>query len=182
MRYWLPGLGVVVGLSLMAAAVFAQGQQGAAATETPAAAAPQPDGHGFQGRGGDGWRGHRHMFVLMRPEEFCRERYARRVGFLAYLEAKLDLTDTQKPLWIKYQQASLDVAQKQHQGCLQNAGTNWREMSVLDRRQRMEQFLKARLDGLQETDPPLQALYQALTPDQHKVLDNPRPRRGDDRR
>ena len=172
MRRWFSALGAMVGLSLMAATVFAQGQQGAAATDTPAVDAPQGDGHGFQGRGGDGWRG-RHMFMMMHPEEFCRERYARRIGFLAYLDAKLDLTAAQKPLWDKYQQASLDVAQKQRQGCLQNAGTDWRGMSVLDRRQRMEQFLKARLDGLQETDPSLQALYQALTPDQHKVLDRP---------
>jgi|SRR5579863_530174 len=187
MRYWLPGLGIVVGLSLMGAAVFAQGQEtGAATTDAPAIDTHHDDGQGFHGHS-DGWRqmrhmGGRHMFEAMSPEEFCRERYARRVGFLAYLQAKLDLTDAQRPLWDKYQQTMQDAAQKRRQDCLTNVGTRWDEMSVLDRRQRMEAFLKARLDALQQTDPPLQALYQALTPEQHKVLDHPHPRGGDDRR
>jgi len=182
MRYWLPALGMALGLSLMGAAVFAQGQQtgAGASSETPRVDASRDDGQRFPG-GGDGWHhGHsmfgRHMFEAMRPEEFCRERYARRAGALAYVEAKLDLTDAQRPLWDKYQQASLDVAQKLRQSCLANAGTHWWDLSMLDRRQRIEQLLKGRLDGLQQTDPPLQALYQALTPEQRKIMDHPRPR------
>jgi LTXXQ motif family protein len=184
MKYWLPGLGVTVGLSLMAIAVFAQDQQGRAGrAEAPSlTAASDRDGdrdgdRGFRGRDGrDGRRGH-HMFAAKGPE-FCKERYARRAGFLGYLQAKLELTDAQRPLWDKYQQTVLDVAKKQQQSCLSNVGTKWSDMTALDRRQRMEQMLKAALDGLQATDQPLQALYQALTPDQHQVMDHPRPRWG----
>jgi hypothetical protein len=185
MKYWLPGLGIAVGVSLMAIAVFAQDQQ----SRTPGSEAPSLAATTDRDRGGDGdrgfgrgregrdWhRGHR-MFAAMGPE-FCRERYARRAGFLGYLQAKLDLTDAQRPLWDKYEQAVLDVAKKQRQTCLDNVGTKWSDMTMLDRRQRMEQMLKAALDGLQATDQPLQALYQTLTPEQHQVMDHPRPRWG----
>jgi len=181
MKYWLPGLGIVVGVSLMAIAVFAQDQQRSAGGggAPGVAAATDRDGgrdgdRGFRrGREGGDWRrGHR-MFAM--GPEFCRERYARRAGSLGYLQAKLDLTDAQRPLWDKYQQAVLDVAKKQRQTCLDNVGTKLSDMTMLDRRQRMEQMLKAALDGLQATDQPLQALYQALTPEQHQVMDHPRP-------
>ena len=180
MRTWLAGVGVAVGISLMGAAMLAQGQQSdASRPAAPAADAQRGDGRDYQHRDreGDDWRhGFRHRwFAAMRPEQFCRERFARRAGFLAYLQAKLDLTDAQKPLWDKYQQASLEVAQKHLQGCIENAGSKWGEMSALDRRQRIEQRLKARLDGLQATDQPLQDLYQALTPEQHKIVDHPLP-------
>ena len=184
MKYWLPGLGVTVGLSLMAIAVFAQDQQGRTGrAEAPSLTAASDRDAGRDGdrasrgrREGRDWgRGHR-MFAM--SPEFCKERYARRAGFLGYLQAKLDLSDTQRPLWDKYQQAVLDVAKKQQQGCLSNVDTKWSDMTALDRRQRMEQMLKAALDGLQATDQPLQALYQTLTPEQHQVMDHPRPRWG----
>jgi hypothetical protein len=38
---------------------------------------------------------------------------------------------------------------------------------------RMQQFLSARLDALQTAKPTVQALYQALTPEQQAILNHP---------
>src|SRR5208337_4308756 len=37
-------------------------------------------------------------------QHFCTERYARKAAHLAYLEAKLNLTEQQKPNWGKWRQ------------------------------------------------------------------------------
>ena len=46
-------------------------------------------------------------------------------------------------------------------------------MTVLDRMNRAQEFLSARLDALQSAKPALQALYQALTPEQRAIMDRP---------
>jgi len=46
-------------------------------------------------------------------------------------------------------------------------------VTILDRMSRREQFLSARLQGLQQARPALEALYQALTPEQKQVIDHP---------
>jgi Spy/CpxP family protein refolding chaperone len=38
---------------------------------------------------------------------------------------------------------------------------------------RMQQFLSARLEALQSEKPAVQALYQALTPEQQAILNRP---------
>jgi hypothetical protein len=61
--------------------------------------------------------------------------------------------------------------QKERQLCQQ---LKPREQSTaLDRMDRAQQFLSARLDALQAAKPALQALYQALTPEQRAILDHP---------
>jgi hypothetical protein len=114
----------------------------------------------------------------MSPDQACKERFARESGSLAYIGAKLELTAPQQPLFDKYHQAMLDSASKQRQLCLDNAGAPPSSLTALERRDRMEKFLTARLDALHSTRPALDALYQSLTPSQRATLDHPRPRRG----
>jgi hypothetical protein len=44
--------------------------------------------------------------------------------------------------------------------------------TILDRMSRREQFLQARLQAMQQTRPALEALYNALTPEQKAVVDH----------
>jgi hypothetical protein len=118
---------------------------------------------------------HRMMMHRMRmnrdPQQWCTDRLARRAARLAYVQVKLNLTAQQQPLWDKVQSAAQAEEQKEAQLCASlKAGT---EPTLLDRMDRMQQFLSARLEGLQSAKPALQALYQALTPEQQAILNRP---------
>jgi hypothetical protein len=105
------------------------------------------------------------------PQEHCIDRLAWRAARLAYIETKLDLTVAQRPLWDKVEDAAQAEQQKERQLCAAlkaPAGT-----TVIDRLDRMQQFLAARLDGLKAAQPALAALYQALTPAQRAIINQP---------
>jgi LTXXQ motif family protein len=133
-------------------------------------------GHWMRGEGGpgrQGWRGmmmHR-MMMHRDPKERCEERLAWRAAMRAYTEAKLDLTAEQRPLWDKAQSIAQSEQQKERQLC--SALKPRDETTVLDRLDRMQQFLSARLDALQAAKPAVQSLYQALTPEQRAIFDHP---------
>jgi LTXXQ motif family protein len=134
-----------------------------------------PEGwmRGEGGPGMGGWRGmmmHR-MMMHRDPKERCEERLAWRAAMRAYTEAKLDLTAEQRPLWEKVQSAAQAEEQKERQLCstLKEGG----DATLLDRLDRMQQFLSTRLEALQAAKPAVQALYQALTPEQRAILDHP---------
>ena len=113
----------------------------------------------------------RHMMMHQDPQERCTERLAMRAAMRAYAEAKLNLTAEQRPLWDKVQSAAQAEEQKERQLC---AGMKpGAELTLLDRMDRMQQFLSTRLEGLQSAKPSVQALYQALTPEQRTILDHP---------
>jgi len=125
------------------------------------------------GRGGPMMRGMmmRHMMMHRDPNERCTERLAWRAAMRAYVEAKLDLTAEQRPLWDKVQSAAQAEEQKERQLCASlKPGA---EPTLLERMDRMQQFLTTRLDGLQTAKPAVQALYQSLTPDQQAILNHP---------
>jgi hypothetical protein len=129
--------------------------------------------HEEDGSGMGGWRGmmmHR-MMMHRDPKERCEERLAWRAAMRAYTEAKLDLTAEQRPLWEKVQSAAQAEEQKERQLCttLKEGG----DATLLDRLDRMQQFLSTRLEALQAAKPAVQALYQALTPEQRAILDHP---------
>jgi LTXXQ motif family protein len=129
--------------------------------------------HGEGGPGMQGWRGmmmHR-MMMRRNPQERCEERLAWRAAMRAYTESKLDLTPEQRPLWDKVQSIAQSEQQKERQLC--SALKPGDETTVLDRLDRMQQFLSARLDALQSAKPAVQALYQALTPEQRAIFDHP---------
>ena len=127
----------------------------------------------MRGEGGPGMRGPmmRHMMWRRDPQQACKERLARRAAMRAYLGAKLDLTPDQRPLWDNVQNAAQAEEQKEHQLCaaLKPEG----DATMLDRLDRMQQFLSTRLDGLQAAKTAVQALYQALTPEQRAIFDHP---------
>jgi hypothetical protein len=120
-----------------------------------------------------GWRGmmmHR-MMMHREPKERCEERLAWRAALRAYTEAKLDLTSEQRPLWDKVQSAAQAEEQKERQLC----GTLKEpdEATMLTRLDHLQQLLSTRLEALQAAKPAVQALYQALTPEQRAIFDHP---------
>jgi LTXXQ motif family protein len=131
------------------------------------------------GRGEPGRRGWpmmhgmmmRHMLTNRDPKERCTDRLAWRAARRAFAEAKLNLTAEQRPLWDRVQSAAQAEEQKERQLCasLKPAA----DATLLDRMDRMQQFLSMRLDGLQSAKPAVQALYQSLTPEQRTILDHP---------
>jgi hypothetical protein len=128
---------------------------------------------GEDGPGREGWRGgmmHR-MMMHRNPQERCQERLAWRAAMRAYTEAKLDLTPEQRPLWDRVASIAQTEQQKERQLCAALKPRD--ETTVLDRLDRMQQFLSTRLEALQAAKPAVQALYQALTPEQRAIFDHP---------
>lgn len=104
--------------------------------------------------------------------QFCKDAYARRVGEMAYFEAKLSLTSAQAPLFDRWKQATLDVARRHSDDCSRpdRRARNGRELTLPDRMARQEDRLKRRLADLQSERPALEALYNALNPAQKAEL------------
>jgi hypothetical protein len=117
-----------------------------------------------------------HRMMMHRdPQERCLDRLAHRAAKRAYIGVKLNLTAEQQPLWDKVQSAAQAEEQQERQLCAAlKAGA---EPTMLDRMDRMQQFLQARLNGLQAAKPAVQALYQALTPEQQAIINRPFGRR-----
>jgi hypothetical protein len=152
-----------------------------------AQAAPDQPGTGPGGRGWDrgdrdrmgpdrgwmhGWWMHR--MARLSPQQRCEERLAKRAGMVAYVVAKLNLTADQRPLLDKLQGVMQANADKERQLCATLKPLDERgQETVLDRMNRREQFLTARLQALQQTKPAVQALYQALSPEQKATIDHP---------
>jgi hypothetical protein len=128
-------------------------------------------GHWMRGEGGPGMHGGRGMMMHRDPKERCEERLAWRAATRAYTEAKLDLTPEQRPLWDRAESIAQTEQQKERQLCaaLKPGG----DTTMLDRLDRMQQFLSTRLEALQAAKPAVQALYQALTPEQRAIFDHP---------
>jgi len=126
--------------------------------------------------GGPGWM-HRmmmHRMHDMTPRQRCEERLARRAGMIAYTIAKLDLTPQQRPLWDKLQAILQAASDHERQLCAQLKPRAERSQeTILDRIDRREQHLSARLDGLKQVRPALEQLYQALTADQKAIINHP---------
>lgn len=118
---------------------------------------------------------HRMMMRRMRmhadPKERCIDRLARRAARYAYIEVELGLTAQQRPLWDKIETIGKAAQQKERALCdqLKPGGT----ATVLDRMDRAQAFLSARLDALKSAKPAVEALYQALTPEQKAIFDRP---------
>jgi hypothetical protein len=141
----------------------------------PAASPQGGDGQAMAPMGGGPMMRRMMMRRAMRggdPQERCIDRLARRAARLAYVETKLDLTAAQRPLWDKVADAAHAEQQKERQLCA-SLPTSAAPATVLERMDRMQQFLSARLDGLRESQPAVTALYQALTPAQRAILDRP---------
>jgi hypothetical protein len=185
---------MIAGIALAAGvAIAAPSLVSWAADDQPQTAQAEPDQHGMGGMGGmmggrgfrsrEGHEGmglmghHGWMHGMMRrsPRERCEERLAHRAGIIAYTVSKLNLTGEQKPLWDKLNGVVQSTADKERQLCanLPTQAGPQAQATILDRMSRREQFLSARLQGLQQARPALEALYQSLTPEQKTTIDHP---------
>jgi len=168
--------------TLVCSAADSETQTAQAQTPSSPGAQPPNDQQGQEGmRGMMGREGRGHMGEMRRmmmnrsPKERCEERLARRAGFIAYTVAKLNLTAQQKPLWDKLNASMQSAGDKERQLCdkLPAEAGQQGQGTILDRMSRREQFLQARLQAMQQTRPALEALYNALTPEQKAVVDHP---------
>jgi hypothetical protein len=144
------------------------------AQAAPMAGQWRGDADGTPGReswGRHRWPMMRHMTMQRDPQQRCTDRLARRAAMRAYAEVKLNLTAEQRPLWDKVQNAAQVEEQKEQQLCA--ALKPGAEPTLLDRMDRMQQFLSVRLDALQSAKSAVQSLYQVLTAEQRAVLDHP---------
>jgi hypothetical protein len=105
-------------------------------------------------------------------KNFCTERYAHEASALAYLEAKLEITDKQRPAWTKWSQWKLDSAAKERTACQEDAPKQDAVPTAIEREAHHEKALALELQGLQSARPALQALYDTLTPDQRQIFDH----------
>jgi hypothetical protein len=173
-RSMVAGAALIAGIAI-AAPILAW----SAADTNPQTAQAGPDQRGMGGMPGmmghHGWMMHRMMQLA--PRQRCEERLAKRAGMVAYTVAKLNLTAEQKPLSDKLQGLLQTAADRERQLCAALPATNDGQATILDRVNRREQFLSARLQGLQQVKPALEQLYQALTPEQKAIIDHPRMRR-----
>jgi hypothetical protein len=102
----------------------------------------------------------------------CTDHYARRVGEIAYLGAKLDLSDSQRALFENWKSSVLGSAKDGESACLAHAPDMSHPPSMLDREARMHAMLEARLAAMDAQKPALEALYQSLSPEQKVELDH----------
>jgi hypothetical protein len=107
-------------------------------------------------------------------ERACTERYARMAGRLAYLEARLELTADEHPLWDKWRDAVVSGADQQRALCRQGPLGPGAHSTIVERQAHFGKIAAARAQTLQTAQPALEALYKALSPEQREVLDHPR--------
>jgi hypothetical protein len=114
---------------------------------------------------------HENMMYGVRREQICKDLYARKVGELAFLEAKLSLNANQAPLFARWKQVSLDVAKQREGDCAvpkHRSEARDHHLTVVDRLALEEDLLKKRLSDIQAERPALTALYGTLSPAQRE--------------
>lgn len=105
-------------------------------------------------------------------KQMCTDRYAHNAGRVAYIEAKLSLTDSQRPLFDGWKQTVLGSAKSRETECLARQPHMDGGQSILDRQARMQDMLQHRLADLTAEQPSLKALYDSLSPEQKQVFDH----------
>jgi hypothetical protein len=109
--------------------------------------------------------------MAARRQQRCQDGYAREVGRLAYLEARLGLNGSQQSLFSSWKAVRLDIAKRHADQCAQpRPAENSGEASPIDRMNRLEDQLKQRIADLDAERPAFASLYNGLTPDQRKML------------
>src|SRR5262249_9133100 len=114
--------------------------------------------------------------------------YAHEAGDLTYLQTRLQLTASQQSAFQRWQQAKLSIAKREADNCAQRlaperARAQGQMPSPGDMMGRQEDRLKQRLADIETERPALDALYNALSPQQRtELLRAGRQNRGDMRR
>jgi hypothetical protein len=148
---------------LAAAAISLLCATAAMADSTTSGSGPAP---------GKSW--HRHFVHMRDPasaKDMCIEHFARSAGKLAYLEARLQLTTDQQPLWNKWAEATSAGNATMRDDCVAAVPRKNASNSALDRDSTIEKLLSDKLDALKTARPALEALYQSLTPEQRVAFD-----------
>jgi len=105
-------------------------------------------------------------------KEMCSEHYARTAGHLAYLQAKLGLSEAQQATFAKWRQAVLEQGAKERASCLEMTPKGNAKPTILEGEAHMEKMLSLKLQSLQATRPALEALYESLSPEQKTTFDH----------
>ena len=128
---------------------------------------------------GDGDR-HRARTEMAHPDfaafhrTMCADRYAREVGRMAYLEARLELSDAQHPLFDAWKAAVLGTAKTGEDACVAHQPPDFEHPpSIVDREAHERDRLTTQLAALDAEKPSLDTLYASLSADQKKALDAP---------
>ncbi len=104
-------------------------------------------------------------------QQMCTDHYARHVGEIAYLEAKLSLSDAQRPLFASWRDSVLASAKSHESECLAMHHDFSHAPSILDREAHLRDMLEHRLAEMDAQRPAMTALYRSLTPDQKQIFD-----------
>jgi len=131
----------------------------------PAATPPVAGGGTDQAK-----REHRFAF---NPRNMCLEHVAHRIGYRAYLKAKLDLKPEQVSAWNTFEKAADAVSVKDKARCASLPTDVKTPPKFNERLEMRESMMKARLEALESVKPSLMALYAALTPEQQAIFDRP---------
>jgi hypothetical protein len=115
---------------------------------------------------------HRHGDMAAWHKEMCTDRYAHEASRLAYIQAKLSLSEPQSALFAKWRQAVLDQGTKERAACLDLTPKGDSKPTFLEREAHMEKVLALKLQGLQATRPALEALYNSLSDEQKTIFDH----------
>ena len=108
--------------------------------------------------------------VPERPD-ICLEGFARGAARAAYLEAMLQLTAEQQPLWDKWQAKLHADAVAGRNLCETDQARRGAPPSALDHDESMTQALAAHLEAVRSARPDLEALYRGLNPGQQALFD-----------
>jgi len=103
--------------------------------------------------------------------QMCADITPRAIGKFAYLEAKLQLTDKQKPLFERWKNAIMSSI-KAHEGACMNAKMPDRDASVVDMAKHHQKMMETRLADLRAQMPALEALVGSLNAEQNETLNH----------
>jgi hypothetical protein len=105
------------------------------------------------------------------PPDPCREGFAHASGYLAYVQARLELTADQQPLWDKWQQKLQAAAMAEQANCLADHARLGSKPNALQREDAFVRSVSARLEAVKAARPELEILYGALAPAQQEIFD-----------
>jgi hypothetical protein len=105
------------------------------------------------------------------PPDFCQEGYAHESAYLAYVQARLQLTADEQLLWDKWQQKLQAAALAERTSCEADRANQGSRPNAIQREDSFLRMASARIESIKASRPELQALYGALTPAQQEVFD-----------
>jgi len=102
-------------------------------------------------------------------KQMCEDGYAREVGAMAYLDARLELTAAQKPGFERWKQVKLDIAKRRADACAAMQPPRPAERpNVVELMTKHEEMLKRQLAEVSAERPALEAFYKSLNAEQQR--------------